>query len=96
MTTPIPFVPSPLLKYTERYNRQQDELRIRRLEDQRAEVEREALKLEKHQEEQRLVERKKMQAEMKDLNLYNHMGQVQAYRDYKYAYWVGTLIDQYI
>ena len=85
MTTPIPFVPSPLLKYTERYNRQQDELRIRRLEDQRAEIEREAF-----------VERRKMQDEMKDLNLYNRLGQVQAYRDYKYAYWVGTLVDQYI
>lgn len=96
MTTPIPFVPSPLLKYTERYNRQQDELRIRRLEDQRLEIERETVKLQKYQEEQRMIENKKMKDMMEDLNLYSYRGQLQAYRDYKYAYWVGTLIDQYI
>jgi len=96
MTSVIPFVPTPRLDYTQKYNRTQDDLRLRRLEEQRTEIEREAQKLRKNQEEQRMIENRKMQETMKDLNLYNHLGQVQAYRDYKYAYWVGTLIDQYI
>lgn len=96
MTTPIPFVPTPRLEYTERYNQAQDTLRLSRLAEQRADLDREARKLQKTQEAERILENRKMQEMIKDLNLYSHLDQVQAFRDYKYAYWVGTLVDQYI
>jgi hypothetical protein len=96
MTNPIPFVPTPRLEYTERYNRTQDTLRLSQLAEQRTELEREAYRLQKTQEADRILENRKMQEMIKELNLYSRLDQVQAFRDYKYAYWVGTLIDQYI
>jgi predicted nucleotidyltransferase len=96
MINPIPFVPTPRLDYTKQYNQVQDTLRLLQLAEQRAELAREAHKLQKMQEAERVLENRKAQELIKDLNLYSHLNQVQAFRDYKYAYWVGTLIDQYI
>jgi hypothetical protein len=96
MTNPIPFVPHPRLDHTKQYNHAQDTLRLERIAEQRADLERETRKLQTIQAENRIKENIKRQEMIKELNLYSHLGQVQAYRDYKYAYWVGTLVDQYI
>jgi hypothetical protein len=96
MTTPVPFVPTPRLDYTERYNSYKDLLRLRNLEDKKKIEYAEDKKLEAHQEEARIIENRKRVEELRELQLYGHLSQVNAYRDYKYAYWVGTLVDQYI
>jgi len=96
MTTPIPFVPTPRLAYTEKYNRQQENVRLDMIERKRAIENLEDRRLEEYQEAKRIEENRKMKERMEELNLYNHRGSADQYRDYKYAYWVGTLVDKYI
>jgi len=96
MTTPIPFVPTPRLAYTEKYNRQQENIRLDMLERKRTKDILEARRLEEYQEALRVQENRKMKELMENMNLYDKRGGNEAYLDYKYAYWVGTLIDKYI
>jgi hypothetical protein len=96
MTTVIPFVPTPRLAYTEKYNRRQEDMRLDILERKRSIENLEAMRLEEYQEAKRLEENLKMKEHMEELNLYNRRGSADEYRDYKYAYWVGTLVDKYI
>lgn len=96
MTTPIPFVPTPRLAYTEKYNRQQENMRLDMLERKRTIENLEAMRLEDYREELRIQENRKAKELMEEMNLYNRHGGNEAYLDYKYAYWVGTLIDKYI
>ena len=96
MTTPIPFVPTPRLAYTEKYNRQQENMRLDMLERKRTKDILEARRLEEYHEMLRMEENRKAKELMENLNLYNKRGSNEAYLDYKYAYWVGTLIDKYI
>ena len=96
MTTPIPFVPTPRLAYTEKYNRQKENMRLDMLERKRTIENLEAMRLEDYREELRIQENRKAKELMEEMNLYNRRGSNEAYLDYKYAYWVGTLIDKYI
>lgn len=96
MTTPIPFVPTPRLAYTEKYNRQQENMRLDMLERKRTKDILEAMRLEDYREELRIQENRKVKELIEEMNLYNRRGSNEAYLDYKYAYWVGTLIDKYI
>ena len=96
MTTPITFVPHPRLAYTELYNQLQ-EMNKRNLEVyQQANVAINTTRYENYTEKQRLERNLEYSKHIEQLNLYTHLDRVRAYQDYKYAYWVGTLVDQYI
>ena len=96
MTMQIPFVPHPRLDYTEKYNAHLDYIHRRDLELQRQDAEQSTQRLENFQEKVRLERNLQRVNEMKELALYNFLDRNKAYHDYKYAYWVGTLVDQYI
>lgn len=96
MITPIPFVPTPKLDYTMRYNEAKDDYRIYQQERQRKQDRNEKIRLEKYQEEQRLIEKRLLIKELEDVRTYNNLAKQQDYYDYKYAYWAGTLVDRYI
>ena len=96
MTTPIPFVPTPRLDYTMKYNETKDDYKYYLLQKQREVDENEKTRLEKYQEEQRLLEKRQLVQEMEEIKMYNALAKQQGYNDYKYAYWAGTLVDQYI
>ena len=96
MTTPIPFVPTPRLDYTMRFNETKDDYRYFLLQKQREISENEKIRLEKYQEEQRMLEKRQLVQEMEEIKMYNALAKQQGYYDYKYAYWAGTLVDQYI
>ena len=96
MTTAIPFVPTPRLDYTMRYNEAKDDYRIYQQERQREQDRNEKIRLEKYQEEQRLIEKRLLIKELEDVRTYNNLDKQQDYYDYKYAYWAGTLVDRYI
>lgn len=96
MTTPIPFVPTPRLNYTKNFNEAKEDFRIYQQERQKEIERKEELRLEKYQEEQRLNEKQRLVKELEDIKMYNALAKQKGYYDYKYAYWVGTLVDQYI
>ena len=96
MTTPIPFVPTPRLDYTMRFNETKDDYRYYLLQKQRETSENEKIRLEKYQEEQRMLEKRQLVQEKEEIKMYNALAKQQGYYDYKYAYWAGTLVDQYI
>ena len=56
----------------------------------------ETTRYENYEEKVRLERNYEYSKHIEELNLYAHLDRVQAYRDYKYAYWVGALVDQYI
>jgi len=96
VTIPITFVPTPRLDYTKLYNETKEDYRLYLLERQK-EVERnEKLRLEKRQEEERLVEKRLLVKELENVKMYEALAKQKGYFDYKYAYYVGTLVDQYI
>jgi hypothetical protein len=96
MTAPITFVPTPLLDYTEKYNAYKDNLRLYRQTQQNDEDRNERLRLEKYQDEQRMLEKRLLAKELEDVRMYSALAKQRGINDYKYAYWVGTLVDQYI
>jgi len=96
MTTPIPFVPTPRLNYTMRYNEAKDDYKTYLEQQQRKISQDEKDRLEKFQEEQRLQETLKLTKELEDIRMYSALAKQQGYYDYKYAYWAGTLVDRYI
>lgn len=96
MITPIPFVPTPRLNFTERFNQAQDELETRLLAQQREQQRQQQLRLEKYQEEQRREELRVMVNELEENRQYMALDQQRTYWSYKYAYWVGSMVDQYI
>lgn len=96
MTTPIPFVPTPRLDYTRIYNETKDDYKYYLQQKQKEVNEEEKLRLFKFQEEQRMLEKRQLVKEMEEIKMYNALAKQQGYYDYKYAYWVGTLVDQYI
>lgn len=92
----ITFVPTPRLDYTRRYNESKEDYQ-RYLEERQREIEREErLRLEKFQEEQRVIEKRQLTKELEDVRMYEALAKQKGYHDYKYAYYVGTLVDQYI
>lgn len=95
MTT-IPFVPTPRLDYTKMYNEVQDDYRIYQQEQQRENERNEKIRLEKYHEDQRLIEKRLLTKELEDVKMYELLSKQKGYFDYKYAYWVGTLVDTYI
>lgn len=96
MITPIPFVPTPRLSFTEQFNQSRD-LQQQRLEEQQREQQRqEQLRLWEHQEEQRREQQRLMVKELEDNRLYMALDRQQAHWNYKYAYWAGSLVDKYI
>lgn len=96
MTIPITFVPTPRLEYTKLYNETKDDYRIYQQERQREEDRNEKIRLDKYQEEQRLLDKRLLTKELEDIRMYEALAKQKGYNDYKYAYWVGTLVDQYI
>ena len=92
----ITFTPTPRLDYTMRYNEAVELRRIQRAESVRESQELEDQKLMDHQQKVRMEENYRYSKMIEEMNLYNNLSQKKAYNDYKYAYWVGTLIDQYI
>jgi hypothetical protein len=96
MTTAIPFVPTPRLDYTMRYNEAKDDYRIYQQERQREQDRNEKIRLEKYQEEQRLIDKRLLTKELEDVRMYEALSKQEGYNDYKYAYWAGTLVDKYI
>lgn len=96
MTIPITFVPTPRLEYTKLYNETKEDYRVYQLERQREIERKEELRLEKYQEEQRLTEKRLLVKELEDVKMYEALAKQKGYFDYKYAYYVGTLVDQYI
>lgn len=95
MTT-IPFVPTPRLDYTRIYNETKEDYRVYQQERQRDIERKEELQLKKYQEEQRLVEKRLFTKELEDVRMYSALAKQKGYYDYKYAYYAGTLVDQYI
>ena len=71
-------------------------MRTERIMDHRAELEREERKLRDYEQAKRVQENRELQQLLDDLHKYNSLSRAKAYADYKYAYWVGTLVDQYI
>ena len=96
MTIPITFVPTPRLEYTKLYNETKEDYRVYQLERQREIERKEELRLEKYQEEQRLTEKRLLVKDLEDVRMYEALAKQKGYFDYKYAYYVGTLVDQYI
>ena len=96
MTGQIIFVPTPRLEYTRKYNEAKEDYQ-RYLEERQREIDRqEKLRLEKFQEEQRLNDKRLLIKELEDVKMYEALSKQKGYFDYKYAYYVGTLVDQYI
>jgi len=96
MTAPIPFVPTPRLDYTRRFNETKEDYQ-KYLDERQREIDRnEKLRLEKYQEEERLLDKRLFVKELEDIKMYEALAKQKGYFDYKYAYWVGTLVDQYI
>lgn len=92
----ITFVPTPRLEYTRKYNESKEDYQ-RYLEERQREIDRqEKLRLEKFQEEQRLSDKRLLVKELEDVKMYEALSKQKGYFDYKYAYYVGTLVDQYI
>ena len=92
----ITFVPTPRLEYTRKYNESKEDYQ-RYLEERQREIDRqEKLRLEKFQEEQRLNDKRLLIKELEDVKMYEALSKQKGYFDYKYAYYVGTLVDQYI
>jgi hypothetical protein len=96
MTQPITFVPHPRLEYTEHLNRVREDYMLFMLRNQRMAQEYEHKVLHEFQESVRIERNREHKETVEALNLYNVQGRVKEQRDYKYAYWVGTLVDQYI
>jgi len=96
MTAPITFVPTPRLDYTQAYNEFKENYRLYNLQEQREQDRNEKLRLEKFQEEQRMNEKRELVKELEDVKRYEQLSKLQAYRECKYAYYVGTLVDTYI
>lgn len=96
MTTPIPFVPTPRLDYTIKYNQMKDDQRYYLEQQQKTIYENEKLRLQQFQEEQRTLEKRKMQEELAEIRQYESLSKQKNFNDYKYAYWAGTLVDRYI
>ena len=92
----ITFVPTPRLEYTRKYNESKEDYQ-RYLEERQREIDRqEKLRLEKFQEEQRLSDKRLLIKELEDVKMYEALSKQKGYFNYKYAYYVGTLVDQYI
>ena len=68
MTTPIPFVPTPRLAYTEKYNRQKENMRLDMLERKRTIENLEAMRLKEYHEALRIEENRKMKELMEDMS----------------------------
>lgn len=96
MTQQITFVPTPRLDYTIQYNRLKDNYQYYLKEQQKQLDINEKIRSEKYQEEQRLLEKRMLTKELEDVKRYEMLAKQKGYNDYKYAYWVGTLVDQYI
>lgn len=96
MTIPITFVPTPRLEYTKIFNETKEDYRVYLQERQREIDREEKLRLEKYQEEQRLLDKRLLVKELEDVKMYEALAKQKGYYDYKYAYYVGTLVDQYI
>ena len=96
MTMQIPFVPHPRLDYTLMYNAVQDDYRYYLLEQQKKVAENQNIRLENFHEDQRMKEKQELKKELEDVQMYAALAKRKGYYDYKYAYWVGTLVDQYI
>lgn len=96
MTTPIPFVPTPRLEYTKMYNQVQDNLDNFRATVQRKKDEKEDMRLKEYQQDQERKEKAMLDRILEDNRRYMALAKVKGYYDYKYAYWAGTLVDQYI
>lgn len=92
----ITFVPTPRLEYTLAYNRQLESLKYQDVIDRRQNDYQEKIKLAKFHEEQRMLEKRKLEKELIEFRQYAALAKQKGYYDYKYAYWVGTLVDQYI
>jgi len=96
MTGQITFVPTPRLDYTRKYNESKEDYQ-RYLDERQREIDRqEKLRLEKFQEEQRMLDKRLLVKELEDVKMYEALAKQKGYFDYKYAYYVGTLVDQYI
>lgn len=96
MTAQPTFVPTPRLDYTIKHNQSRDDYQYY-LQQQQREIDRqERINLEKYQENQRLIEKRLLVKEMEEIKTYELLAKQKGYYDYKYAYWVGTLVDQYI
>ena len=96
MITPIPFVPTPRLEYTQAYNRTQDNYEYYLLSQQREKAEKEDKRLEEFQKENDRKEKAMLDRLLEDNRRYMALAKVKGYYDYKYAYWAGTLVDSYI
>jgi len=96
MIAPITFVPTPRLDYTIDYNATKENYKLLLLEQQREIQRKETLRLEKYQEENRINEKRLLVKELEDVKRYEALAKQKGYYDYKYAYYVGTLVDQYI
>lgn len=96
MTAPITFVPTPRLDYTQIYNEFKEDYHVYSQQQQREQDRNEKLRLEKFQEEQRMNEKRELVKELENVKRYEQLSKLQAYREYKYAYYVGTLVDTYI
>ena len=96
MITPIPFVPTPRLEYTQAYNRMQDNYENYLLSQQREKAEKEDKRLEEYQKETDRKEKAMLDRILEDNRRYMALAKVKGYYDYKYAYWAGTLVDSYI
>lgn len=96
MTIPITFVPTPRLDYTRIYNETKEDYRVYQQERQREIERKEELRFEKHQQEERMTEKRLLAKELEDVKMYEALSKRKGYYDYKYAYYVGTLVDQYI
>jgi len=96
MITPITFVPTPRLEYTQAYNRMQDDYDYFLLVTQRKKNEDEDIRLKEYQQEQDRKEKAMLDHILEDNVRYMALAKVKGYYDYKYAYWAGTLVDMYI
>ena len=67
-----------------------------RLQQQRDDQQRNSDRLAEYQRTQRVEELRKLQLSLLEERQYLALGKQQGYWDYKYAYYVGTLVDQYI
>ena len=96
MTKVITFVPHPRLDYTERYNHLKENYQNYITTEQKEKEEQERLRLLQFQEEQRILKNRLFVKEMQEANLYTVMNKQKDVNDYKYSYYVGTLVDIYV
>jgi len=96
MTEQITFVPTPRLDYTLAYNKFKEDYQSYLLQQQREIDRKEQIRLETFNEKLRLVEKRMLNQELEDIRRYQILDKQKSYNDFKYAYWAGTLIDQYI